>query len=60
MAGLGGDWEPVVAVYPDPGFFEGLSINPLGSLGVSGLEETAGMLLDLQGPLCVMQPVVVE
>ena len=60
LAGMDDDWQPVVRVYPTPGMLEGFGLLPFGGTGISGLEDGLGRLLDLQGPLYLMQPVIVE
>lgn len=60
MAGLDDEWEPVVEVYPEPGMFEGLGLGPFGGLAGTGAQDAVEQLMDLQGTLYVMQPVVID
>ena len=60
MAGMDDRRIPPVRVYPKPGLFEGLGLNPFGSLGAAGLEQSLQTLMDLRGTLYLMQPIGVE
>ncbi len=60
MAGLDAGWVPVVEVHPRPGLFEGLSLSPFGGASVLDLENLLEQVSALDGPLYLMQPIVVE
>lgn len=60
MAGLGGDWVPVVEVYPRPGMFEGLSLSPFGGASALDLENLLEQVSAFDRPLYLMQPIIVE
>ncbi len=62
LAGLDEDWVPSVAVYPRPGLFDGLGLNPFGgaSLSASDIEEMLRGVSVLNRPMYLMQPFVVD